>query len=482
MKRQDLHVTLVLSIVALLSGCAVGPDYEEPLFGLQGPSLIGEDTRFTEVAPDPFWWRQWDDPVLEKLIMQGVLYNKDLQIAWANLNESRALRGLQELDLLPSVTADGTYQNSKASENVFRNGFPTFDSSQDDFYSLGFDATWELDLYGRVRRQAEAARARFEKSTSSYENTLISLVSEIAREYAELRGFDDRLEIAKRNAGNQKKTLEVTQNLEESGLGNEFDRTRAEANLALTESSIPELKGEQLAALNRLAVLIGLMPGEITEWMKPRAGIISVPTEVAVGLSSEILRRRPDIKVAERELAAATAEVGVAEADFFPRFVFSGSLSLDSSDAGKIFTAGSGTWSFGPGMQWAFLDLGRVIQNKRAADARLDAAVAMYEKAVLTALEETLSAMARLEAESKRAAKLAEAVKANRRAVELSKIRYQQGLDSLLPVLDVERQLLQSEEELSLSQTRQSILLITLYKALGGLALPPPSVLTQLTS
>ncbi|MEM9399775.1 MAG: efflux transporter outer membrane subunit [Verrucomicrobiota bacterium] len=473
MKRDYLNLALVLSVGVFLTNCAMGPDYEKPAFGLQGPSLIGENTRFTEVAPDPFWWKQWNDPILEKLILQGVLYNKDLKIALANLNESRALRGLREFDFAPTVTADGTYQNSRPSENVVRNGFPELDTSQDDFYSLGFDATWELDIYGRVRRQVEAARARSEGAAASYENALISLVSEIAREYTELRGIDDRLKIAERNAGNQERTVEVTQNLEESGIGNEFDRTRAQANLALTESIIPALEGEQAAALNRLAVLVGLIPGEITEWMAPRAGEISVPVEVAVGLSSDILLRRPDIKVAEKELAAATAEIGVAEADFFPRFVLNGSLSLDSSDAGKIFTAGSGTWSFGPGMQWAFLDLGRVMQNKRAADARLNAAMATYEKVVLTALEEALSAMARLEAESKRTAKLVDAVKANRRAVALSKIRYQQGLDNLLPVLDVERQLLQSEEELSLSQTRQSVLLIALYKALGGLALPP---------
>ncbi|MEM1159091.1 MAG: efflux transporter outer membrane subunit [Verrucomicrobiota bacterium] len=461
---------LMITLGTLICGCAVGPDYQSSEFGWNAPALAQSGEHFTEVAPDPRWWQSWDDEILETLIARGVRYNRDLRIAWANLNEARALRGLRQLDQLPTVTSQGSYQNSKTSENAFPTGIP-IDTSQNDFFSLGFDATWELDLFGRVRRQVESAAAQSEAAVAAYADVMITTVSEIAREYTELRGLDDRLEIARRNVAIRQETLTVAENRMLAGIGEEFDVVRARSNLTLVEAVIPELQGEQQASLNRLSVLTGAMPGEISDLLEQRQGQITVPAEIAVGLSSNLLKRRPDIRQAEQLLAAATADVGVATADFFPRFIFTGEVKVDSLEIGSLLSSGSSAWSFGPGFSWAFLDLGRVIQRKRAADARLDRSIASYEQAVLVALEEAFSALARLEAEKQRSAKLAESVTSSRKALELAQIRYQEGLDDILSVLDVERQLLVAEEQFSLSRTRQGTRLIALYKTLGGLNL-----------
>ncbi|MBV8879984.1 MAG: efflux transporter outer membrane subunit [Planctomycetaceae bacterium] len=455
----------ILAALLLGAGCAVGPDYEEP----RTPSAPGFEFGQGTTTPDPVvvqWWRQFEDPILDRLIDRAIAGNRDVRTAAALLREVRALYELQRFDILPTVTAGGGYARQLQS-NVFLPG-ATRDQRTFGFWSAGFDATWELDVFGRVRRGNEAALAEAGAAEASRRDVLVTLLAEVARNYFEYRGLRYQLEVARRNAQNQEDSLRFVTTRFEAGRGTELDVARARAELESTRALIPPIDADAQRAKNRLAVLLGDSPTGFVLDAPPPAPLDKLPAMVAVGKPEDLLRRRPDIRRAERELAASTARIGVATADLFPRLTFSGTFGPQAQTVAGLFQAGSAAYSFGPTLTWAALDLGRVAARIRAADAHADADLSRYEQTVLLALEDTENALMLVGRTRERREALVAAVGASEQAAKLAEARYQAGAVDFLALLDAQRTVLSFQLQLSETQTRTLTALIALYKALGG--------------
>jgi multidrug efflux system outer membrane protein len=319
-----------------------------------------------------------------------------------------------------------------------------------------------------VRRDVEASSDEVEAQEASLRDLSVSVIAEVARNYFELRGLQHQLEVARRNAGNQARTLEITLAKLEIGRGTELDTSRASAQLDSTLASIPLIETGIKFAIHRIGVLTGQAPGALTAKLSQPEPIPKLPETITIGSPAELLRRRPDIRIAERTLAAATARIGVATADLFPRVTFVGTLSLEASMLSGIGAAGSEAYSAGPRISWAALDLGRVYARIKAADASAEANLAQYEQTVLNALEETENALVAYNRERSRRALLASAAKASEKAHHLAHLRFEEGITDFLTVLDTELRLLQDQRQLAQSETATATALIAIYKALGG--------------
>jgi len=451
--------------VLLLTGCEVGPDYKEPETKSQADYENGKGL----TSPDPVvveWWKTFDDPILNRLIERAIAGNRDVRTAAALLREARALYSQENFDLIPTVTAGAGYTRQMESTALLPNA--TRDQRTFGFWSAGFDAFWEVDLFGRIRRSTEAAFAEVGASEASRRDVLVTLLSEVARNYFEYRGSRFQLEVAKRNAQNQEESLKFVTARFDGGRGTELDVSRARAELQSTRALIPPIETEAQRARNRLAVLLGEQPARFTLDAPPPAPLDKLPAMVAVGKPEDLLRRRPDIRRVERELAAATARIGVATADLFPRLTFTGTFGPQAQTVPALFHAGSAAYSFGPNLTWAALDLGRVAARIRAADARADAELSRYEQTVLLALEETENALVLVGRTRERRDALVAAVAASEQAAILAEARYQGGATDYLTSLDAQRTVLSFQLQLSESQTRTVTALIALYKALGG--------------
>jgi multidrug efflux system outer membrane protein len=335
-------------------------------------------------------------------------------------------------------------------------------------FDAGFDASWELDFFGRVRRSIEAFTADVEAAVAVRRDVIVGVMGEVARNYFELRGAQNQLEVARRNAENQQETLDLTIAILEGGRGTELDTSQARAQLNLTLATIPPLETAIKRAIHRLSVLTGLQPTALEKELYDPLPIPDLPKVVAIGNPGDLLLRRPDIRVAERNLAAATARIGVETADLFPRVTLLGSIALQADSFSSLFESGSDAFTFGPSIFWAAFDLGRVRARIRAADARTEATLAQYELAVLTALEEAENALVNFERQQVRRDFLRESAQASEKAVELAQLRYRYGVSDFLTVLDSERILLQAEDLLAQSETATATALIDLYEALGG--------------
>jgi multidrug efflux system outer membrane protein len=392
--------------------------------------------------------------------------NNDQQATAAplRLREARALWSETEFDRFPTVTSQGSYSRERQSE-VRAPGIRDRDL---DLFNVGFDATWELDFFGRVRRSLEAVSADVEAQEASRRDVIVSLLSEIARNYLELRGAQNQLEVARRNAENQRETLNLTFAVLEGGRGTELDTSRAQAQLTLTLATIPPLETAIKAAIYRLGVLTGQQPTALEQELSEALPVPDLPKIVALGQSEDLLRRRPDIRIAERSLAAATARIGVAVADLFPRVTFVGSVALEAGSFSGVGSRGSDTFSFGPRIFWAAFDLGRVRARIRQADARAEGALAQYKRRVLIALEETETALVNLGRQQLWRDFLRESAQASDKATSLARLRYQYGVSDFLTVLDAERTLLQAQDQLAQSETNTATALVAVYKALGG--------------
>jgi NodT family efflux transporter outer membrane factor (OMF) lipoprotein len=454
--------------VLLAAGCAVGPDYEEPKTTVPGAY---EQAGKEGLSPDPIavaWWRAFEDPTLDGLIDRALERNRGVLAATALLREARALYAQETFDLAPTVTARAGYTRQLQSSAVM----PAFSIPRDrrtfGFWSAGFDAAWELDLFGRARRGMEAASAEVDAVEASRRDVVVTLMAEVARNYFELQGARYRLEVARKNEQVEEETLKLTVARFEGGRGTDLDVARARAELQSTRAILPPIEAEAARARNRLAVLLGEVPsGFALELAKP-GPLERLPLLVTVGKPEDLLRRRPDIREAERRLASATAQIGVATADLFPRLSFTGTFGPQAQTLPGLFKAGSGAYSFGPGLTWAALDLGRVAARIRAADARAEAELGRYEETVLVALEETENALVGFGRERARRDALQEAVAAGERAASLADARFQSGAADFLTALDAQRTALNLQLQLAESQARTVTALIALYKALGG--------------
>jgi multidrug efflux system outer membrane protein len=344
----------------------------------------------------------------------------------------------------------------------------TSDQREGDAIDVGFDAFWELDFFGRVRRGVQAARAEEGAGLATLQDAQVSVTAEVARNYFVLCGLKDQLGVALRNADNQGQTLEITGVRLEAGRGNELDTSRADAQLQTTLSTIPPLEASIATTIHRLSVLTGRQPDVLEEQLRPSLVLPELPVLNAIGTPEALLRRRPDVRIAERNLAAATARIGVAVADLFPKVTFNGSVGYDASKAGDIGTAGSTVFGFGPSISWAAFDLGRVRARIEQARARDDAALATYEKAVLNALEDTEDALITYGRAQLRRDTLARASAASEKAAHLARQRFEVGLTDFLNVLQAETTMLVAQDALAQTRTQTATALVAVYKALGG--------------
>jgi NodT family efflux transporter outer membrane factor (OMF) lipoprotein len=453
----------------LLAGCNVGPEYASP----RGPT----DAQWAEPLEAGLeggpadlrrWWGTFNDPVLDSLVDRSLSGSLDLREAAARVREARARRGVVGADQFPTVDVNASASQNRASENSF-GGFSGGPGSESDLYDIGFDATWEIDIFGRVRRSVEAADADVEAAVESARDARVVLVSEVARNYVEYRSAQARLVIAQENVKTQQDTLGLSKDRLAAGLATDLQVAQATAQLETTRSQIPRLTQALKRAAFRLDVLLGVPPGTVGPELATASGVPGTPATVLVGMPAELVRRRPDIRRAERSLAAATARVGVATADLYPRFTLSGSFGLESEDTGNLFDGDSRTWSAGPlAVRWPIFDAGRIRSTIRVNEAQQEQSLVQYERTVLQAYEEVANALVAYARVKERRESLAVAVDANRKAVELANDLWTRGLTDFLNVLDSQRALFLAEDQLAESDAEVTTSLIAIYKSLGG--------------
>ncbi len=451
-----------LNAALALAGCAsVGPNYHEVKPAapqLQGLDAAQENNAQFQAA----WWKQFNDPTLDALIQRAAANNLDLRIAVARLHEARALLSGAKSDRLPTIDADVNYTRSRGQQP----GFSTQRSTVTT-YQAGFDASWELDLFGGVRRSVEAAGADLGASEAALHGVQVSLLAEVARNYFELRGSQLRLDIAQRDIDNQRETLRLTTVRQQLGSGSEQDVASASARVNAVEAQLPLLQTQASASANRLAVLLGARPGELDIDLSPTS-FQPIDAVLPIGDAGDVLARRPDVRVAEREYAAATARIGVAKADFFPHISLGGFLGFLSGRSNDFGSPATRAWSLAPSISWAGLNVQRVRANLHASEARTDAAQANYQRTVLEAIEDVDNAVTGYNQQHLRVGKLIEQDRHSRRAAALAKVRYQEGATGFLELLDAERTQLAAEDDLAQAETAINTRAVALYKALGG--------------
>ena len=463
MPEATLKLGLAAAVAAIVAGCAVGPNYKRPNTPV-APQYAGAEasTYSSDGHIQAKFWTEFDDDTLNQLVDEALLANHDLRIALGHLVEARAARHESLYDLGPTVTASGGHTNELVPK--VQAGFP-FSTS---YYDAGFDATWELDLFGRVRRGVEARTAELQGAEASLQDAQVSVTAEVARTYFELRGQQTQLAVAQRNVINQSDTLKLTQARLDAGRGTELDTSRAQAQLSTTLSTIAPLQAAVARSIHRLGVLTGRDPNALTSLLSEPHDLPELPRITAIGDPASLLRRRPDIRVAERQLAASTALVGVAIGDYFPKVTFTGNFTYSAASPGNLGTGPSRSYVVGPGISWAAFDLGRVHAQVAQAHARDDVALATYEQTVLRALEDTENSLVTHARDRDSLEHVQQAAEASATAAKLARTRYEGGYVDFLEVLDAERTQLVAEDQLAQSRTATATSLIAVYKALGG--------------
>jgi len=462
-----MRKTLAVSTAsALLCSCAVGPNYQRPVTPVPPQFANVSQPGFGSGEIEARFWTLFGDARLNQLVTDALAANKDLKRARANLRASRAAARLAGFDAFPTVTAGAGYTHSKQSEHRLPPAITT--NRVDDDVEVGFDAIWELDFFGRVRRGIEAARADAQATTAHLRDVQVTVTAEVARNYFVLRGLQEQLAVAIRNADNQQQTLKLTQVRLEAGRGTELDEARADAQLKSTLATVPLLESSVATTIYRLSVLTGRLPDALSADLSPAAAMPTLPSLNGVSDPASLLRRRPDVRVAERTLAGSTARIGVAVGDLFPRVTFVGSVGYDAVNFNGIGKSGSETYSFGPSISWAAFDLGRVRSRINIAKAQADADLASYEAAVLGALEETEGALITYGRAQSRRDLLTEAARSSEKAADLARQRFQGGLTDFVNVLDAERDALSIQDSLAQSRAQTATSLVAVYKAIGG--------------
>jgi NodT family efflux transporter outer membrane factor (OMF) lipoprotein len=413
------------------------------------------------------YWRTLGDTTLDRLIGEVIQANLDVRAAAARVRGARAARTEAALDFVPTVTVAGSYTRQRLSSATFPIGeggaFP-----DQDIWDGGFDASWELDLFGRVRRSVQAQGALVGAASEDLRDVQVSLASEVARTYFELRGAQERLGVARRNADNQRRTLEVTQQRLDAGRGTAFDTERARTQLGFTLASIPTLEAQVASSQYQIGVLVGRPPAKLAEELNQAAAVPVLPASVIVASPDSLIRRRPDVSAAERQVAAERAFVGAAKADYLPRVTVGGSAGYSAADLGGLGDEGSLRYAVGPIISWPALNLGRVKARVDASRARQAEAEAQYSQTVLRALQEVETGLVRYRTARTRVERIQDAAAASARAAELARLRFEGGVADFLAVLDAERTQLDAEDQLAQAHTDAATSYAALYKALGG--------------
>ncbi len=478
-------------------GCTMGPTFSSILpdlpdswAGKPTPSAIASRSRPVPEPVDPQWWSVFGDPTLTALAGRVAQENLDVQVAAIRLAESRAQRGVAASAQFPSVNANASYTREQQSRNgassLFGGGSAATQSnglggkasgvpSQGagkatepfDLFQYGADASWELDLWGRVRRSVESADAAVTQSAETQRDVLVSMVAELARDYVTLRGVQDSLRITRENLATTRETAQLARIRSQGGLTTDLDVASADAQVAQTEAELPPLEQQEAAMINAIGFLLGQPPGTMAELRTAQPPPLA-PVRVPVGLPSELARRRPDIRQADAKLHVATADVGIAEADFYPRVTLSGSFAFQALQLKSLGDFASRTYGLGPSITVPIFDAGKLRSTLELRKLQQREAAIGFQRTVLQAWREIDDAMQSYEAEQRRGERIAVQVASSRRALGLARSRYTQGLSDYLEVLIVQRNLLQAQSTLASSNATTNANLVTLYRALGG--------------
>ena len=460
-----LPLVPLLLVGAGLAGCTVGPDYEPPVAEVSDAWIEPANS----AAIQPAWWDRFDDPQLSALITRAMAEAPTLAEARARLAEARANRDAVLGGRLPQLSASGAATENRISENGFLpvGNFPGFDPEY-SLFDLGFDASWEIDLWGRRTREAQAADAQAQAAEAGYQDALVQLTAEIARGYMDLRAAQQYSALA---AGREEASADLaalTNQLYTAGEANRIEAEAASAEAANAADAAAQARASEAGAAYRLAALMGVPPEQVFPELRDGAPIPDAPEEILVGLRSDLLRRRPDVRRAERELAAATAQIGVATADLFPRFSLMGGLGTQAQDAGDLFDPASTRFSIGPSFSWPIFSGGQIRARIRAADAGADAAAAAYQQAVAEALADSEGAINRYLEAKRREDAAGKAAAAQARAFELARQRFERGEDDRLTLDRARLELLAREQALASARTEAANAAVAVYKALGG--------------
>jgi NodT family efflux transporter outer membrane factor (OMF) lipoprotein len=470
-----------LLLLATLFGCATAPGYQPsrvsappafresvPLPGQATVPVVAasrqRETPSTDFEVSP--WQQLGDTTLSRLIGEALRSNLSVRAAESRIHAARANRSRALLDFTPTATIGASFARQRVSSAAFPGGSGGF--RDQGIWDAGFDASWELDVFGRILRTAEAQSALVEVAEADVRDSRISLAAELARAFFELRGAQERLIVAERNAQNQRRTLDVTQQRLEAGRGTAFDTERAQAQLSSTLASIPAREAQVAAAQYRIGVLVGRSPGAVAAELAGYSPLPQLPATVVIGRADSLVRYRPDVAAAERRSAAQHALVRAARADYLPRFLVSGQAGYTASEFNALGNHGTFRYGVGPVITWPAFNLGRVKTNVRANQAREEEAEAIYAQTVLTALEEMENSVARFRAARTAVNRLEEASAASERAAELARLRFAEGVTDFLQVLDSERTQLEAQDRLAQSRAEAAVAYAALYKAVGG--------------
>lgn len=457
-----------LIMAALVAACAAGPDYRRPE-APEPESFAAGDSSADTATDERRFWRGFGDPMLAELVETTLGANQTLAAALARYERAEALLAGARRDRWPSVTAGAGASQTRPSD--FERG-----NAPDEFetYEAGLAAEWELGLFGRLQRITESRRAQLQAAAADVDAVRVALVGQVAAGYFRLRGLQQQRQVVKANVRLQEESLEIVDARVEAGRGTDFDRVRARAQLERIRAELPALEAEIRASMHRIAVIAGQPPARLVQWLSPARDLPHERPAISPGTPGELLRRRPDIAAAERRVAAATARIGVASADLYPRFTLSGLLGTVAGDAGDLFSSGTESGRVALGIDWSFLDRDRVQARIDAADAETREAIADYRQAVLTALEATETRLVRYRRSQDRTELLESAVTSAERAVELARTRFERGFIGYFEVLSAEQELVAARVEAVRSRTDEVLAMVAVYRALAG---APPAQL-----
>jgi multidrug efflux system outer membrane protein len=448
-------------LVLALAACAVGPDYKTPDTAAANV-VSAQAAQYDQSRFESVWWQQFDDPALNQLVTKALQGNRDLRVAFARWKAARAIRDDISNDDLPVVT-------SRVSSQQGRSQVPGQTESRvnTERYDLGLDMAWELDLFGRIQRQLESSDAQQDAAAADVYQLRVTMIAELVDAYGQLRGAQLRERIARANLKNQDDSRGVTVSRRDAGVGNELDVVRADARLAAVEATVPQLQAEEVRQRNRIATLLGERPDQLSVVLRD-TDLPAIAKALPIGDPAQLLRRRPDVLAAERRLAAATADVGVATADLFPRVSLSGFLGFTAGRGSQIGSSAARAWGLGPSITWAAFDLGSVRARIRGANADAEGALATYEQQVLLALEESENAFSDYSKRQQRLLSLIRQSESSRAAADLASIQYREGTVDYLILLDAQRERLNAEDAQALGEIDQYRAVVAIYKALGG--------------
>ena len=485
--RHFLTSTALVLAVAALAGCTVGPDFKRPAApaaaSYSTPAGAPNVPSQTVAQPiDPAWWNIFHDPELSSLEFRVAAANLDVATATVRLAESRSQETIAGAAALPTLNGDASATAQRVSPRgvfgLFGGGGNAHGSSSVPLsgislqpfvlYQYGFDASWEPDLWGKVRREVEAAKADSAEQEDERRDALLSALAEVARDYVSLRGIQTTLDITEKNIATAQQTVKLTSDRASNGLTSDLDVDNAAADLSTEQSEIPALEQQQSEMINRLSYLLGETPGALAPELVTPAAVPPTPPEVPVGVPSELARRRPDIREAEANLHAATAEIGMAKADFYPSISLTGSLDLQALKLKDLANWGARTYSAGPALSLPIFSGGRLTGTLHLREQQQQEAAIAYQRTVLSAWHEVDNALTAYRAEQLRRDQLKTAANMQSKSLVLARDRYRQGLADFLSVLDSQRQLLTTQQQLAQSTTNVSTNLVALYKALGG--------------